>query len=98
MRYPDSGGLSAQQRASREQVRLQAAGWFAEGVPVREVAARLRVSRTAVFGWQQQWRRGGESALASKGPGGKPVPAERLAAAPACRRPEGEPGGARVRR
>ncbi|MEV0136708.1 winged helix-turn-helix domain-containing protein [Dactylosporangium sp. NPDC050688] len=70
MGYPDGGGLSAQQRARREQVRLQAAGWFAEGVPVREVACRLRVSRTAVFGWRQRWRRGGESALASKGPGG----------------------------
>jgi putative transposase len=70
MRYPDGGGLSAQQRARREQVRLQAAGWFAEGVPVREVARRLRVSQTAVFGWRQRWRRGGEPALASKGPGG----------------------------
>ncbi|MEV0564890.1 winged helix-turn-helix domain-containing protein [Dactylosporangium sp. NPDC050588] len=70
MRYPDGGGLSAQQRARREQVRLQAAGWFAEGVPVREVARRLRVSQTAVFGWRQQWQRGGEPALASKGPGG----------------------------
>lgn len=51
-------------------MRLQAAGWFAEGVPVREVARRLRVSQTAVFGWRQQWQRGGEPALASKGPGG----------------------------
>lgn len=70
MRYPDGGGLSAQQRAKREAVRLQAAGWFAEGVPVAEVARRLRVSKTAVFGWQQRWRRSGEQALASKGPGG----------------------------
>jgi transposase len=70
MRYPDGGGLSARQRAKREQVRLQAAGWFAEGVPVREVARRLRVSQTAVFGWRQRWQRGGEPALASKGPGG----------------------------
>ena len=70
MRYPDSGGLSARGRAAREQVRLQAAGWFAEGVPAVEVARRLRVSKTAVYGWQRRWRRGGESALASKGPGG----------------------------
>src|SRR3954449_5933796 len=70
MRYPDGGGLSAQERAKREAIRLQAAGWFAEGVPVAELARRLRVSRTAVFGWQQRWRRGGEQALASKGPGG----------------------------
>jgi transposase len=70
MRYPDGGGLSAAGRARRETVRLQAAGWFAEGVPVREVARRLRVSPTAVYGWQQRWHAGGEQALASKGPGG----------------------------
>ncbi|MET7425424.1 winged helix-turn-helix domain-containing protein [Dactylosporangium sp. NPDC005555] len=70
MRYPDGGGLSARQRARRAAVRLEAAGWFADGVPVAEVARRLRVSKTAVFGWQQRWRRGGEQALASRGPGG----------------------------
>jgi putative transposase len=70
MRYPDGGGLSAQGRVRREAVRLRAAGWFAEGVPVPEIAQRLRVSRTAVYGWKQCWRRGGETALASKGPGG----------------------------
>src|SRR6266540_44056 len=70
MRYPDGGGLSAQGRVRREAVRLQAAGWFAEGVSVPEVARRLRVSQTAVYGWRQRWRRGGEPALASKGPGG----------------------------
>ncbi|MEV6986130.1 helix-turn-helix domain-containing protein [Sphaerisporangium sp. NPDC051017] len=70
MRYPDSGGLSAQGRANREAVRLQAAGWFAEGVPVPVIARRLRVSQTAVYGWQKRWRTGGEQALATKGPGG----------------------------
>lgn len=70
MRYPDSGGLSAAGRARREAVRLQAADWFADGVPVREVARRLRVSATAVYGWRRRWRAGGQRALASKGPGG----------------------------
>ncbi len=70
MRYPDGGGLSEQGRVRREAVRLQAANWFAEGVSVPEVARRLRVSRTAVYGWRQRWCRGGEQALASKGPGG----------------------------
>jgi transposase len=70
MRYPDGGGLSAHGRVRREVVRLRAAGWFAEGVSVPEIARRLRVSRTAVYGWKQRWRRGGEAALASKGPGG----------------------------
>lgn len=37
---------------------------------MREVARRLWVSQTAVYGWQQCWRAGGEQALASKGPGG----------------------------
>src|SRR5512144_651145 len=70
MRYPDGGGLSMQGRVRREAVRLQAAAWFADEVPVAEIARRLRVSRTAVYGWRQRWRRGGESALESKGPGG----------------------------
>jgi transposase len=70
MRYPDGGGLSPQGRANREAVRLRAADWFAEDVPVPEIARRLRVSRTAVYGWRHRWRRGGAAALASKGPSG----------------------------
>ncbi|MDW5326761.1 winged helix-turn-helix domain-containing protein [Plantactinospora sp. KLBMP9567] len=70
MRYPDGGGLTAQGRAKREAVRRQAAGWFADGVPVPEVARRLRVSQTAVYGWRQRWKAGGEQALASKGSSG----------------------------
>lgn len=70
MRYPDGGGLTAQGRARREVVRRQAADWFAEGVTVPEVARRLRVSRTAVYGWRQRWKAGGEPALASKGASG----------------------------
>ena len=70
MRYPDGGGLTAQGRVRREVVRHQAADWFAEGVTVPEVARRLRVSRTAVYGWRQRWKAGGEAALASKGASG----------------------------
>ncbi|MFI0797185.1 winged helix-turn-helix domain-containing protein [Micromonospora rubida] len=70
MRYPDGGGLSERGRVKRESVRRQAAGWFADGVSVPEIAARLRVSQTAVYGWRQRWRAGGEDALVSKGPGG----------------------------
>jgi transposase len=44
-------------------------GWFAEGVSVPQMARRLRVSQTAVYGWRQRWRRGGEQDLASKGAG-----------------------------
>jgi hypothetical protein len=49
MRYPDGGGLSDKGRARREVVRLQAAGWFAQGVPAREVAKRLRVSTNSAY-------------------------------------------------
>lgn len=70
MRYPDGGGLTARGRAKREAVRRRAAGLFAEGVTVPQIATRLRVSQTAVYGWRQRWTAGGEQALASKGPSG----------------------------
>jgi transposase len=70
MRYPDGGGLSAAGRVRREEVRLQAAQWFAQGVKPREVARRLRVSPNSVHVWRRRWLAGGEAALASKGPGG----------------------------
>jgi putative transposase len=62
--------LSAQGRAKREALRLQAAAWFAEDVPVAEIARRLRVSTNAVYVWRRRWRAGGQAALGSKGPGG----------------------------
>ena len=69
-RYPDGGGLSAAGRVRREEVRLQAAEWFAEGMEPPEVARRLRVSPNSAYAWRRRWRAGGEAALASKGPGG----------------------------
>jgi hypothetical protein len=44
MRYPDGGGLTAQERARRERVRLAAAGLIEAGAGDREVAKRFRVS------------------------------------------------------
>jgi putative transposase len=44
MRYPDGGGLTAAERARREQVRL-AAEMMEVGASDREVAKRFRVSR-----------------------------------------------------
>ena len=35
-----------------------------------QVAHRLRVSTKSAYQWRRHWRAGGESALASKGPGG----------------------------
>lgn len=45
-------------------------GWFAQDVPVAEIARRLRVSENAVYDWRSPWRAEGEAGLASKGPGG----------------------------
>jgi transposase len=70
MRYPDSGGLSADARVRREQVRLQAAAMFAEGVAAVEVAERLRVSMKSAYQWRRCWRVNGCAGLVSKGPGG----------------------------
>ncbi len=62
MSYPDGSGLTAEERARREQVRLAAAEWIEAGASDREVAARFRVTRMSA----NRWRR----ALARKGPGG----------------------------
>lgn len=70
MRYPDGGGLSAQGRAKREAVRIRAAEWFAQKVPVMEIADRLRVSMNSVYVWRRRWKAGGRAALESTGPGG----------------------------
>jgi transposase len=70
MRYADSGGLSAEGRATREAVRMRAAVWFAQKVSVAEIAARLRVSTNSVYVWRRRWKAGGKAALASRGAGG----------------------------
>lgn len=70
VRYPDGGGLTAEGRARREAVRLQAAALFASNVPVAEIARRLRVSHNAVYVWRRRWLAHGKAGLASKGPSG----------------------------
>src|SRR5512140_573628 len=70
MRYPDGGGLTAAERARREQVRLAAAELIEAGASDREVARRFRVSRMSANRWRRALAVGGRPALASKGAGG----------------------------
>ena len=73
MRYPDGGGLTAAERARREQVRLSAAELIEAGAGDREVAGRFRVSRMSANRWRRALAAGGRAALLSKGPGGGPA-------------------------
>jgi transposase len=70
MRYPDGGGLTAAERARREQVRLAAAELIEAGASDRELARRFRVSRMSVNRWRRALAAGGRAALASRGAGG----------------------------
>jgi transposase len=70
MRYPDGGGLTAAERARREQVRLAAAELIEAGASDNEVAKRFRVSRMSANRWRRALAPGGRAALASKGAGG----------------------------
>ncbi|GAA0426281.1 hypothetical protein Acor_54910 [Acrocarpospora corrugata] len=79
MRYPDGGGLTAEGRAKREQVRFEAAELFAAGLTPPQVAHQLRVTRKSANLWHRAWKNGGKAALASKGPAGIAVPAGRAA-------------------
>src|SRR4051794_15230189 len=47
MRYAQGGGLTAEERAHRERVRLAAAEWIEEGATDTELAARFRVTPDA---------------------------------------------------
>ena len=70
VRYPDGGGLTAEERDRREQVRLAAADLNEAGASDREVARRFRVTRMLANRWRRALASGGRQALVSKGPGG----------------------------
>lgn len=70
MRYADGGGLTARERAAREQIRGQAADLFAQDLASTQIATRLRVTPKSVRAWRRAWTAGGRAALASRGAGG----------------------------
>src|ERR1700758_3157395 len=69
MRYPDGGGLTAEERARREQVRLAAAGLIEAGASGRGGGQRVRGSGVVARRGRAR-EAGGKQALASKGAGG----------------------------
>ena len=70
MRYADGGGLTAEQRARRGRVRLEAAELIEAGASDEEIARRFRVSRMSANRWRRALAAGGREALASKRAGG----------------------------
>jgi transposase len=71
MRYAQGGGLTAEGRRRREQVRLAAVERFEQRVPAADIAAELRVTERPVRRWRQAWLAGGLPGLALKGQGAR---------------------------
>ena len=67
MRYGQGGGLTAEGRRRREQVRLEAVERFGQRASSAEVAAELRVSERSVRRWRRAWLAEGTAGLASRG-------------------------------
>jgi transposase len=76
MRYAQRGGYTPAEQQRRERLRLEAAGRFAGGDAISEIARDLRVTEGSVRRWNRAWRDGGAEALRSRGP----VSRERLSA------------------
>ncbi|WP_452748566.1 winged helix-turn-helix domain-containing protein [Streptomyces bottropensis] len=72
MRYAQGGGLTAERRAFREQIRLDAGEMFAAGSDNAEVVKVLRVHVRSVQRWRREWAERGEAGLVSKGPASLP--------------------------
>ncbi|MFE6755659.1 winged helix-turn-helix domain-containing protein [Streptomyces sp. NPDC057684] len=70
MRYPDGGGLTAEERVRREQVRLAAADLSEAEASDREAARQFRVTRMSANRWRLALAAGRPQARVSKGPGG----------------------------
>src|SRR5262245_56670614 len=63
MKYSEGGGLTAAERARREQVRLAAAELIEAGASYREIARRFRVARMPANRWRPAGRLPPESWL-----------------------------------
>ena len=74
MRYAQRGGYTPAEQQRRERLRLEAAGRFARGGTIKEIAHDLRVTEGSVRRWHRAWQDGGTAALRSRGP----VSGERL--------------------
>ncbi len=68
MRYGQRGGYTPAEQRRRERLRLEAAGRFAGGDGISEIARDLRVTEGSVRRWRRAWRDGGTEALRSRGP------------------------------
>jgi hypothetical protein len=90
MRYAQRGGYTPAEQQRRERLRLEAAGRFARGDAISEIACDLRVTEGSVRLWHRAWREGGDEVLRSKGP----VSRERLS--PAAVGPAGGRAGERA--
>ena len=68
MRYAQRGGYTPAEQQRRERLRLEAAGRFARGDAISEIAHDLRVTEGSVRRWRRAWQDGGPEALRSRGP------------------------------
>ncbi|MFG2434573.1 helix-turn-helix domain-containing protein [Streptomyces sp. NPDC048508] len=60
------GGLTAERRAAREEIRLEAGRRFARGDRSLDIVKDLRVRERSVERWRRNWREGGMEGLMSK--------------------------------
>jgi transposase len=77
MRYAQRGGYTPAEQQRRERLQLEAAGRFARGDEISEVARDLRVTEGSVRRWRRGWCDGGTEALRSKGPVSRERPSPR---------------------
>src|SRR5260370_39106496 len=96
MRQAEGGGRTPEDRARREDVRLQAARLFEQDMDVRRIARILRVSTKPVYQWRRAWRAGGDSGLAARGQGGDGGQLGQIPLAPRGARLEAGPGACRL--